>query len=108
MPDQITYMILRAISESELAMTRGWLVAPGVMQQPLFAEKLAIGQEAVRGIVAQDLHVDARVQIGLKSRFAVRGRYSWQECAQRDLNGWLVPRYQRAWREIKAAAPASS
>jgi phenylpropionate dioxygenase-like ring-hydroxylating dioxygenase large terminal subunit len=101
MPDQITYMILHAISADEVAMTRGWLVAPGTMDQPMFREKLAIGQESTRTIVAQDLHVDARVQLGLKSRFAVRGRYSWQESAQRELNRWLVTRYQREWQTAK-------
>jgi hypothetical protein len=69
----------------------------------MFREKLAIGQESTRTIVAQDLHVDARVQLGLKSRFAVRGRYSWQESAQRELNRWLVTRYQRAWQAGKGA-----
>ena len=37
------------------------------------------------------------VQVGLSSKFAPRGRYSWQETAQRDLNVWLVQRYRRAW-----------
>lgn len=106
MPDQITYMFLHAISVGELAMTRGWLVAPGVMQQPLFREKLAVGQESTRAIVAQDLHVDGLIQVGLRSRFAVRGRYSWQERAQQELNRWLVERYQRAWRNQKTAGLA--
>jgi len=52
-------------------------------------------------ITVQDLHVDALVQVGLRSRFANRGRYSWQEGAQRLLNCWLVPRYQAAWESRK-------
>lgn len=97
MNDQITYMILHAHGVDEVAMTRGWLVAPGVRQTPLFYEKLKIGQDAIKSIVAQDLHVDALLPTGLRSRFAVRGRYSWQEQAQRDFNHWLVKRYQRTW-----------
>jgi len=46
------------------------------------------------------------VQRGLRSRFAIRGRYSWQEGAQRMLNCWLVPRYQAAWERMKEASPA--
>ena len=49
-------------------------------------------------IMAQDQHVDELVQVGLRSRFAIRSRYSWQEGAQREFNGWLVPRYQDCWR----------
>ena len=52
-------------------------------------------------ITEQDLHVDERVQRGLRSRFARRGRYSWQEGAQRQLNCWLAPRYQAAWERTR-------
>jgi hypothetical protein len=54
-------------------------------------------------IIAQDMHVDELVQVGLRSRFAVRGRYSWQEGAQVQFNRWLTPRYQKAWATIKAS-----
>jgi phenylpropionate dioxygenase-like ring-hydroxylating dioxygenase large terminal subunit len=104
MTDQITYMILHAISANEVAMTRGWLVAPGAMQQPLFEERMAINQQAIRSIVAQDLHVDGLIPVGLRSRFAVRGRYSWQERAQRDFNNWLVQRYKAAYGKLKSAS----
>ena len=99
MPDMITYMILHSISANELAMTRGQLFPPGTMEQILFKERLAIGVESIKAIVAQDLHVDALIPIGLRSRFAVRGRYSWQERSQRELNNWLVQRYKRAWKQ---------
>jgi hypothetical protein len=52
--------------------------------------------------MAQDQHVDELVQLGLRSRFAIRSRYSWQEGAQREFNGWLVPRYQNCWRARRA------
>jgi hypothetical protein len=48
-------------------------------------------------IIAQDMHVDELVQQGLRSRFAPRGRYSWQEGAQGQFNHWLVPRYRAGW-----------
>jgi len=100
MHDMVTYMILHSVSTNELAMTRGQLFPPGAMQQPLFKDRLAMGAEAIKSIVAQDLHVDAQIPIGLRSRFAVRGRYSWQEKAQRELNNWLVQRYKRAWKQM--------
>jgi phenylpropionate dioxygenase-like ring-hydroxylating dioxygenase large terminal subunit len=103
-PDQITYMFLHAVSANELTMTRGWLVTPGATAQPLFAERLNIDLQSTRTIVAQDLHVDELIAIGLRSRFAARGRYSWQERSQQEFNRWLVPRYQNAWRRMKAGS----
>jgi phenylpropionate dioxygenase-like ring-hydroxylating dioxygenase large terminal subunit len=67
----------------------------------------AMNMSAAMEITAQDLHVDELVQIGLQSKFAPRGRYSWQEQAQRDLNVWLVERYRRAWARSKGEAPAA-
>lgn len=97
MHDMVTYMILHSTSTDEVAMTRGQLFPPGTMRQALFQEKLAVGAESIKSIVAQDLHVDALIPVGLRSRYAPRGRYSWQEKAQRELNNWLVQRYKRAW-----------
>ena len=84
--------------------------APGAMAQPGFSHKLDMNMAAAFEIIAQDLHVDAKVQEGLRSRFAARGRYSWQEGAQGQFNRWMVPRYQRTWAEMngKAASPQSA
>ena len=54
---------------------------------------------------AEDQHVDALVQQGLKSKFAPRGRYSWQEGAQRQFNVWLVDRYRTGWDTYKGGRP---
>jgi hypothetical protein len=64
------------------------------------AGSLLIGQ--------QDRHVDAAVQQGLRSRFAPRGRYSWQEGAQSSFNQWLVARYRAAWVRGSAASEAGN
>jgi hypothetical protein len=42
------------------------------------------------------------VQKGLRSRYAPRGRYSWQEGAQSQFNRWLVHRYQEAHTRLSA------
>ncbi len=34
------------------------------------------------------------MQRGLRSRFAPRGRYSWQEESHVQFNRWLVQRYE--------------
>jgi phenylpropionate dioxygenase-like ring-hydroxylating dioxygenase large terminal subunit len=102
--DYVIYSILRAEGPELTVADRSWMVAPGAMRQPLFREKLGMIQSTSGAIVAQDRQVDVLVQAGLKSRFAARGRYSWQEGAQQNLNSWLVPRYQAAWARLKPAA----
>lgn len=102
--DMVIYLILHAESANSHSMTIGWLVAPGAMSEPLFQERLDMNMRTAMEITEQDLHVDKLVQIGLKSRFSVRGRYSWQERAQSDLNHWLVTRYQQEWQRRKAAS----
>ena len=47
-------------------------------------------------MTSQDFPTDATVQKGLRSRFACRGRYSWQEYTLADFNRWLVKRYREA------------
>jgi nitrite reductase/ring-hydroxylating ferredoxin subunit len=95
--DMIAYIILRADGVGHVIADRGWLVAPGAMSDPLFREKLEANLQVSKKIAAQDQHVDTLIQIGLRSRFAKRGRYSWQEQAQREFNNWLVPRYRAEW-----------
>ena len=73
---------------------RGWLAAPGSARQPLFRERLAVNLATSAEIAAQDVHVDSLIPIGLRSRYAARGRYSWQEQAQLEFNNWLVRRYK--------------
>ncbi|MET0182700.1 MAG: SRPBCC family protein [Caulobacterales bacterium] len=101
--DMIIYMILRPDGPESHEMDTGILVAPGAMADPAFEHRMAMNMGAASEIIAQDMHVDALVQVGLRSRFAVRGRYSWQEGAQAQLNRWLVHRYEQTWREIKPA-----
>jgi phenylpropionate dioxygenase-like ring-hydroxylating dioxygenase large terminal subunit len=91
--DMILFMILRADSAETHIMDQGVLMAPGAMKDKLYYKRLEMTLNSVSEIVAQDLHVDRQVQLGLRSRYAVRGRYSWQEQAQQSFNHWLVQRY---------------
>lgn len=102
--DMILYLIIQAEDTDHHSLMMGSLVAPGAMANPMFEQLMSFNQASVGEIVAQDLHVDELVQQGLKSRFAPRGRYSWQEGAQRQLNIWLVNRYRKGWESLKAAA----
>ena len=99
--DSVIYLILRADGAETMEMDIGNLYAPGAMAEPGFDLKLTMCNETVGNIVDQDWHVDELVQVGLRSRFAIRGRYSWQEGAQQELNSWLVPRYRACWEQQK-------
>ena len=46
--------------------------------------------------VRQDQDATTKVQYGLNSRYAPRGRYSWQEESHVQFNRWLVQRYRSA------------
>ncbi len=99
--DMIIYLILRPDGPETHEMDTGLLFAPGAMASPGFQHKLQMNMAAANEIIAQDLHVDELVQVGLRSRFAPRGRYSWQEGAQQAFNSWLTPRYQDYWKKLK-------
>jgi phenylpropionate dioxygenase-like ring-hydroxylating dioxygenase large terminal subunit len=96
--DQISYFILHNDGPEVTVAEQGVLYAPGAMDEPFFAERRQINVQASIMIGAQDRHVDTLVQRGLRSRNAIRGRYSWQEQTHREFNKWLVDRYRAAWR----------
>jgi phenylpropionate dioxygenase-like ring-hydroxylating dioxygenase large terminal subunit len=106
--DLVIYLILRPTGPETMEQDTGVLVAPGAHEAEGFDDRLGMIMASASKIIAQDMHVDALVQVGLRSRFAPRGRYSWQEGAQGQFNQWLVPRYRAAWarRKAQAAAPA--
>jgi phenylpropionate dioxygenase-like ring-hydroxylating dioxygenase large terminal subunit len=101
--DQVSYFILHADGPEVTVAEQGVLYAPGAMDEPLFEERRQINVQASVLIGAQDRHVDTLVQRGLRSRHAIRGRYSWQEQTHREFNKWLVDRYRAAWHARRGA-----
>ena len=101
--DMVIYLIVRATGPQTHEMDTGLLFAPGAMDDPAFEAKMQTIMAGAGAIIAQDLHVDGLVQVGLRSRYAVRGRYSWQEGAQSAFNGWLIARYQACWARLRPA-----
>lgn len=52
-------------------------------------------QNAVNQVINdQDMVTNKRMQDGQRSRYAKRGRYSWQETTLPQVNRWLALRYQ--------------
>ena len=73
----------------------GYIFHPSALDDPLFEHKLKLADVGVQVFVEQDQDATTKVQRGLRSRFAPRGRYSWQEESHVQFNRWLVQRYRR-------------
>jgi phenylpropionate dioxygenase-like ring-hydroxylating dioxygenase large terminal subunit len=99
--ETLTYNIFFVHGPEEMSSQRGWMVPPGTTTLPLFKERLQMNVDGSKPIFEQDRHVDELVQIGLRSRYATRGRYSWQEQSQQEFNRWLVDRYRRHWQSMR-------
>lgn len=97
MSDMVIYLILRPTGPETMEQDTGVLVAPGASKHPAFRHKFDMNMNSAGHIIAQDMHVDGLVQVGLRSRFAPRGRYSWQEGAQIQFNRWLIKRYRETF-----------
>lgn len=96
-PDQVFYFRLNPTSVGTIDLEVGYVLDPKALEHELFELLFAQSEMGVRVIVEQDIDATTRVQKGLASRFAPRGRYSWQEEAQRQMNRWLVTRYRAHW-----------
>jgi phenylpropionate dioxygenase-like ring-hydroxylating dioxygenase large terminal subunit len=103
MSDMVIYLILRPTGPETMEQDTGVLVAPGASRHPSFAHKMEMNMVAAMHIIDQDMHVDALVQVGLRSKFAPRGRYAWQEGAQIQFNRWLVKRYRETYARLTGA-----
>jgi hypothetical protein len=63
----------------------------------MFDHLFAMSDAGVQVFVRQDQDATMKVQRGMASRFATRGRYSWQEASHIEFNRWLVQRYRGHW-----------
>jgi len=105
--DMVIYLILRPTGPQTLEMDTGLLFAPKAPRDPGFEDKLDMIMAQAAKIIAQDFHVDKHVQIGLNSRYAIRGRYSWEEGAQVQLNRFLIHRFRDYINSVPATAEAA-
>ncbi len=104
-PDQCFYFLVRPTGPETIDVEIGYIFHPSALDDPLFEEKLTLSDTGVQVFVRQDQDVTEKVQKGLRSRYAPRGRYSWQEESHVQFNRWLVQRYRAAWPGGSQAAP---
>lgn len=95
-PDQAFFFLVRPTGPETIDVEIGYVFHPSALDDPLFEHKLKLTDVGVQVFVEQDQDATTKVQRGLRSRFAPRGRYSWQEESHVNFNRWLVQRYRAA------------
>lgn len=93
-PDQCFFFLVRPKGPETIDVEIGYIFHASAMDDPLFEHKLKLTDVGVQVFVEQDQDATTKVQRGLRSRFAPRGRYSWQEESHVQFNRWLVHRYR--------------
>ena len=96
-PDQAFFFIVRPKTADTIDVEIGYLFHPTALEHPMFDYLLEMSDAGVQVFVKQDQDATTKVQRGMHSRFAARGRYSWQEESHVQFNRWLVQRYRRNW-----------
>ena len=107
-PDQCFFFLVRPTGPETIDVEIGYIFHPSALEDPLFEEKMALSDAGVQVFVRQDQDATTKVQRGLRSRFAPKGRYSWQEESHVQFNRWLIQRYRRHWPTRDAAQLRSS
>jgi phenylpropionate dioxygenase-like ring-hydroxylating dioxygenase large terminal subunit len=93
-PDQCFFFLVRPTGAQTIDVEIGYIFHPSALDDPLFEEKVVLSDAGVQVFVRQDQDATLKVQNGLNSRYAPRGRYSWQEESHVQFNRWLVQRYR--------------
>jgi phenylpropionate dioxygenase-like ring-hydroxylating dioxygenase large terminal subunit len=96
-PDQAFFFIVRPKTADTIDLEIGYLLHESAPKHPMFEHLMAMSDAGVQVFVRQDQDATTKVQRGMHSRFAARGRYSWQEESHVQFNRWLVQRYRRHW-----------
>ncbi len=96
-PDQAFFFIVHPKTATTIDLEIGYLLHPSALEHPMFEHLFAMSDAGVQVFVRQDQDATTKVQRGMASRFATRGRYSWQEESHVQFNRWLVQQYQAHW-----------
>jgi phenylpropionate dioxygenase-like ring-hydroxylating dioxygenase large terminal subunit len=106
-PDEVAYFIISPRGPGMIDIRIGYCFDRAAREHPLFDYLFQQAKDGVNNFNVQDVHADAQVQKGLRSRFAPRGPYSWQEEPLQQFNRWLVRRYRAHWPEAAQASVAT-
>jgi phenylpropionate dioxygenase-like ring-hydroxylating dioxygenase large terminal subunit len=107
-PDEVAYFIVSPEGPGHITLHIGYCFDASALKHPLFEQLFVQAEDGVDNFNREDIWADEMVQVGLRSRFAPRGRYSWQEETLQQFNRWLVARYRRWWPAESAAVRAGT
>ena len=94
--------LIRPTGPETIDVEIGYIFHPSALDDPLFEQKVALVGCRRAGLSSTRTKTrPPRCSRGLRSRFAPRGRYSWQEESHIQFNRWLVQRYQRQVRWLR-------
>jgi phenylpropionate dioxygenase-like ring-hydroxylating dioxygenase large terminal subunit len=99
--DSAFWFVVQPTSADTHTLSMAYIFPPSTVELPLFGQLLEAAIGGVSLFNNQDLPTNTAIQKGLHSRWAPRGRYSWQEEVLSQFNRWLVSRYR-----AHAGAPA--
>src|SRR3546814_2181126 len=72
-PDEIAYFIITPQGPESITIDISYCFDAEALQHPLFEQLLVMAEDGVDNFNREDVHADAMVQVGLRSRFAPRG-----------------------------------
>ncbi len=94
-PDQVFYFLITPETANSMTLRMAWLFPESSVKSAGFDWSFEM-QNAVNEVInEQDIYSNTRMQWGQRSRYAKRGRYSWQEGTLPQMNRWLTLRYLR-------------
>jgi len=94
MPDHIFHFLVLPNGPNEIKLRVGLCFPPGSLEVQNFGKIVDWIVDGIMMYNDQDVVADTATQIGLKSSFAPRGRFSWKETTIAQLNRWLFARYR--------------
>jgi phenylpropionate dioxygenase-like ring-hydroxylating dioxygenase large terminal subunit len=94
LPDQVFLFMILPQSAQTMTLRIVWLFPPTTLDMPGFQE-LYDSQTGSNDVLnQQDMVTNGFMQLGQRSRFSPRGRYSHQEATLPQFNRWLAKRYR--------------
>jgi len=94
--DSAFYFLLNPTAVDRLDIKVAGLYPPEYLDLPLFHQLEGLAALGIEFFNEQDFAAVSSIQRGLRSRYAPRGRFCWQEEPITHFNRWLVRRYRDA------------
>jgi phenylpropionate dioxygenase-like ring-hydroxylating dioxygenase large terminal subunit len=94
--DSAFYFLLNPTAVDRLDIKVAGLYPAEYLDHPLFHHLEAVAALGIEYFNEQDFGAVSSVQRGLRSEFAARSQFCWQEQPINHFNRWLIERYRRA------------